>query len=104
MNPLSWDVGARIRNMRQHKGINQKQLAARLHVSPTTISHYENGTQTPSIETTRNIAIELSCSADYLMGLDDSPKIAIHNLTDRERKFWYEAIDLFAIKNKSKNR
>lgn len=99
MNALPWDLGARIQKMRKYKGLSQKQLATRLHVTPTTISHYENETQTPSLETIRKMAIELCCSADFLMGLDDNPTIKIYNLSDRERELWYSLIDLYAGKD-----
>lgn len=99
---LDWNLGERIQNMRKHKGLSQKQLADRVHVTSTTISHWENDTQTPSIVAIRNVAITLNCSLDYLMGIDDQPTIKFGDLSDRERKFWYEAINLYVDKKSRK--
>jgi len=43
-------VGARIREAREAKGWFQKELAARVHVEPQTVSNWERGQSTPDFD------------------------------------------------------
>lgn len=57
-----------LKELREKKGFTQKQLAEALYLSKTTISQYENGTHTPSIETFIKLADIFDVSIDYLLG------------------------------------
>jgi transcriptional regulator with XRE-family HTH domain len=53
-------VGERIRELREEKGLSQRQLAERCKVARNTIVRTENGTTTPSFELMVRVARELS--------------------------------------------
>lgn len=62
-----------LKELREKKGITQKQLAEALYLSKTAVSQYENGTHTPSLETIINIADIFDVSIDYLLGRTTVP-------------------------------
>lgn len=64
-------LGARLQFLRKEAGLTQKQLADRLNTANNTISQYENGDRTPSIETQMNIARLFGVSIDFLVGRTD---------------------------------
>ena len=55
-------LGARLRELRKRKGINQERLAELISVEPATISNIENGKNYPSMVNLENIlkVLELS--------------------------------------------
>ena len=87
-------IGDQIRHFRKMLGINQMQLAKRLHVTQGTISQWENGLTEPSVEMIARLADVLGTTANDLIGelptvvsatlreaadLDDEEKILIAN-------------------------
>ncbi len=58
----------RLKQLRNEKGLYQKELADILGVSRPTITQYENGTRTPDHETLNKIADYFNISLDYLLG------------------------------------
>jgi transcriptional regulator with XRE-family HTH domain len=64
----------RLREMREAKGLTQRELGRRCGFGVNQINRYENGTSDPTIQTLRIIAYELGVSADYLLGLTDDPQ------------------------------
>ena len=61
----------RLKTLREDKGFTQQHLAEVLNVSSSAVSHYENGTREPTIETLIRMADVLSVSVDYLVGSTD---------------------------------
>lgn len=61
--------GERIRQKRKEAGITQKELAARINVTPQLISQYENDIKQPKLETMYRIAIALGIRLEDLIGL-----------------------------------
>lgn len=59
----------KLREVREDKGYTQQELADVLHVSCGTISHYENGSREPGVETIIQLAAFLDVSTDYLMDI-----------------------------------
>ena len=59
----------RLKEIREERGLTQKQLSLNVGVSANAINNYELGTRNPSAEILRKIAINLNISADYLLGL-----------------------------------
>ena len=68
-------IGERIRILRQAYGISQVELAQSLNVSKQSISNWENNNILPSIDMLKKIAFHFSCSADYLLGLNDNHQL-----------------------------
>ena len=57
--------------IRKSKGISQKEFAKTINVSIPTVSRYENGTRTPSIQTAKRIAEALRCTIDELFSEEE---------------------------------
>ena len=57
----------RITQLRRSIGMNQFQLAQKLHLSPSTIGMYEQGRRTPSIDILIQMAKIFNVSLDYLI-------------------------------------
>lgn len=58
----------RLKMLREDKGFTQQHLSEVLNVSSSAVSHYENGTREPTIETLIRMADVLNVSVDYLVG------------------------------------
>ena len=76
--------GDKIRALRQEKGLTQKQLASKLEVTKSTISGYEQGVKSPSVEALIKLCSMFNVSADYLLGLSDSMELKMSPLTDEQ--------------------
>ncbi len=61
----------RVRELREAKGLQQKELAIDLCVSQPTISDWESGRKIPSSRSTKKLADYFNVSIDYLLGRDD---------------------------------
>lgn len=62
------EFGDVLSELRQDKGIYQKELAKILNVSTSTISNYETNAHLPDFITILNIADYFNVSIDYLFG------------------------------------
>lgn len=65
-------LSKRIKELRQEKNLTQRQLAKMANTTPTSVSAYEKGQKTPSIEVLCNIANALETSVDWLCGNTES--------------------------------
>ena len=72
-----------IKNAREKKGYNQKQLSELLNVSQPTVSDWECGRKSPTRKNLVALAELLECSIDYLL-LGERPA---RRITDEELKF-----------------
>ena len=59
----------RIKELRERKGIGQKELAEKIKVTQQTISLYENGSREPRLETWQKLADFFGVSVPYLQGI-----------------------------------
>ena len=64
----------RLKELRETKGISQKQLAIALNISQGAIGNWESGTRRPNSEYIKNIADYFDTTTDYLLGADDISK------------------------------
>ena len=64
-------IGSRIKSLREAQGISQEKLGEELNLSKTTISHYENETRIPSIETLIDMADYFKVDLNYILGTDN---------------------------------
>ncbi len=77
----------RLQALRAEHGLSQKQVAAKLGVSPAIISGYETGERTPSLEMFLALSYLYRCSADSLLGrrpLEETRVLHVDHLTDRQ--------------------
>ena len=73
-------LGARIKELRKEFGLSQVDLASRLEVTKQTISNWENENIQPSIDMLVDLANVFNVTTDYLLGLDDVPRLSIEGL------------------------
>ena len=75
--------GELLAELRQGKGLTQKQLGKVLSVSTGTISNYENGVHYPDLEKLVALADYFQVSTDYSLGRENTAK-AVHILENKE--------------------
>jgi transcriptional regulator with XRE-family HTH domain len=63
---------ARLKELREHRGLTQKDLAQRLNLTQSTIAYYENGKKLPTVETLLSLAKFFNVSTDFLLGISNS--------------------------------
>ena len=73
-------LGQRINELRQARGWSQVELAKRLNISKQTVSNWENDNIQPSIEMLIRISKLFGVTTDYLLGLDEIPRLSIEDL------------------------
>ena len=61
------EFGEFLMKLRKEKGILQKEVAAHLHMSVSTISSYEKGVHAPDLDTLIKLADFYEVSTDYLL-------------------------------------
>lgn len=64
----------RIKSLRQAHGLNQTEMGNRLRISQTQVSHLEVKRNEPDLETICKYCKYFNISADYLLGLIDTPR------------------------------
>ncbi len=75
-------LGMKLKALRQARGITQAKLAEIAGVVTATISSYETGGNYPSVEILIKLCRYFDVSADYLLGLKDTRKFNMTDLTD----------------------
>lgn len=78
-------LGQRILELRSSCGWSQVELAKRLGVAKQTVSNWENENIQPSIEMLVRLAKTFNVTTDYLLGMEQIPRISVEGLT-------YEAV------------
>ena len=66
-NPYN-NFARRLRNARETRGLSQTELAKKIGMQPSQISHYETSDRKPALLIFSLLAFELNVSADYLLG------------------------------------
>lgn len=59
--------------LRRSRGMSQRKAAADLNISQALLSHYENGAREPGLPFLCRACKYYGVSADYMLGLSDSP-------------------------------
>lgn len=73
-------LGRRIYELRLARGWSQVELARKLNISKQTVSNWENDNIQPSVEMLVRLANVFQVSTDYLLGLDQIPRLSIEGL------------------------
>lgn len=61
------EIGARIRKVRKGKGLSQEELAEKIYISTTHMSHIETGNTKLSLPVLADISTALNVSSDELL-------------------------------------
>ena len=64
-------LGQRLKELRESKGLTQKQLSEKLNIHSVTYLHYEKEQREPPLSLLADIAKFYDVSVDYLLGLTD---------------------------------
>lgn len=104
----------RLQSTRNHRGLNQQELAKRAGLQATAVSHFETGTRKPSFDNLRRLADALETTVDYLMGRTDDPAGILatsdqffrdfEQLTAEEREHARDFMAMLAKRSKERKR
>ena len=61
----------RLKELRTERNISQNELARQIKISVACINRWENNLRGPNIDSIIILCKYFSCSADYLIGLED---------------------------------
>lgn len=61
----------RLKNLRNDKGLLQRELAEQLNLSRVAVTQYENGNRSPDQETLKKLANFFNVTIDFLLGESD---------------------------------
>lgn len=73
-------LGQRIQELRSGCGWSQVEVAKRLKVTKQTVSNWENENILPSIDMLVRVAKLFNVSTDYLLGLENVPRLSVEGL------------------------
>ena len=62
----------KLKTLRMKYNLSQKEVASMLGISPSVVSGYETGERTPSLENLLALSYLYKCSADYLLGKEQT--------------------------------
>ena len=66
-------IDERLKFLRMQKGLERKDVAAKLEMPYTTYVNYETGAREPNAKVLRQFAACYSVSIDYILGISDDP-------------------------------
>lgn len=87
----------KIKEARQLAGISQKELAARMGVSPGTLSGYETGAHDPKSDSLLQIADICGVTVDFLLGRIPKKEVPAPSNDDAGRKVTIEEVEQMLI-------
>ena len=64
-------LGQRLKELRETKGLTQKQVANLLNLHSVTYLHYEKAQREPPLQVLAEMAVFFEVSVDYLLGLSE---------------------------------
>lgn len=75
MKDVNIILGERIKLGRKANRLTREKLAELIEVSPRFLAEVESGKVGVSLQTLKNISMELSVSSDYLLGLNEESEL-----------------------------
>lgn len=73
-------LGQRIQELRSGCGWSQVEVAKRLQVAKQTVSNWENENIQPSVDMLVRIAMLFNVSTDYLLEMENIPRLSVDGL------------------------
>ena len=67
-------IGRHVKLILRAMGMTQRDLCAELGITPTTLCEQLSGRHTLRVDTVVRMCLALDCSADYLLGLSNTPR------------------------------
>ena len=87
-----YELGEKVRNLRETRGWSQAELAKRAGITKSAISTYEQGIRTPSTDVLFSLAKAFCVSADYLLGLTAHRVVELDGLSEHDEALIRELI------------
>lgn len=81
-----YDLGSRLRDMRNKRGLTQKALAERINKSVSAISGYESNVQTPPTDVLVSISQVLHVPITYFVDLSCDDSYSTQGFSDEQRE------------------
>lgn len=75
-------LGQRIHELRISSGWSQVELARKMNITKQTVSNWENENIMPSIEMLVRMAKLFHVTTDYLLGLENTPRLSVDGLPE----------------------
>ena len=100
---MVYDFGLRLKELRKKKKLSQSQVSARLNITKSSISGYENNIITPSNDIIVKLALLDGVTTDYLLGLDNNESIVISDLTNNQKEIVRLLVNEFKLNNRNAN-
>lgn len=100
---MVYDFGLRLKELRKKKKLSQSQVSARLNITKSSISGYENNIITPSNDIIVKLALLYGVTTDYLLGLDNNESIVISDLTNNQKEIVRVLVNEFKLNNRNAN-
>lgn len=82
-----YGLGSRMKEIRQLRGLSQRELAKRICKSVSAISSYESDTQMPPLDVLVSIASALNVTLDFLAGFDSHKSYSAIGLSPEQVSF-----------------
>ncbi len=64
-------LGQRLKELREEKGLTQKEIAEKFQIHSVTYLHYEKAQREPPLSLLADFAVFFGVSVDYLLGLKE---------------------------------
>ncbi len=64
-------LGKKLKELREERGLTQKNIAEVFGINPVTYLHYEKSQREPSLEMLMKFSVYFGVTTDYLLGLSD---------------------------------
>ena len=74
---MEYDLGLRLRELRDKMKLTQEQVGSRIGVTGANISGYELNITSPPADMLRKLALLYGVTSDYLLGLDSRRTVVI---------------------------
>lgn len=81
-----FDLGLRIRQLREQHKLSQEELGRRVGRSKSVISSYENNLKLPPLDVLTQLARTFHVSLDYLAGIDKAEMLSLHRLSPSQKQ------------------
>ncbi len=75
-------ISARIKQLREDKGLTQAELAKLLGITRSSVNAWEMGISVPSTQYIVELAAMFKVSTDYLLGVGSTSSINLNGLTE----------------------
>lgn len=89
------DFGIKLAKLRENKRLSQSQLAARLGITKSMVSAYENSARMPSYAVFLRIAGMFNVSLDYLLGMENQVTFRTEGLSESQIAIIMDIIEEF---------